>query len=174
MIPVRLAHFSDLHIAQPPRWRELIGRRAGSWVNLRLLGRGRRFRHAERVLAALHDDLAERRPDHLVFSGDATALGTEAEVARAAALLPLSLPGLAVPGNHDYGTPEAATGGSFERHFAAWQRGERIDAEVYPFAQRVWRCLAHRRLLRCRQSLAVGRPRPRWPGSTWPASRIIN
>jgi 3',5'-cyclic AMP phosphodiesterase CpdA len=93
------------------------------------------------VLAALRADLRQRHIDHIVFSGDATALGFEEEMARAAELLglgqPDALPGLAVPGNHDYCTRAAMHGGHFERHFAPWQRGERIDEAVYPFAQRV-------------------------------------
>jgi 3',5'-cyclic AMP phosphodiesterase CpdA len=47
------------------------------------------------------------------------------------------LPGLAVPGNHDYCTPDAMRSGCFERCFSAWQEGERIGDEIYPFAQRV-------------------------------------
>jgi 3',5'-cyclic AMP phosphodiesterase CpdA len=77
----------------------------------------------------------------VVFSGDATTLGFEAEFARAADLLgvtgPEALPGLAVPGNHDYYTRAAAAAGLFERYFAPWQAGERLDESLYPFAQRV-------------------------------------
>jgi 3',5'-cyclic AMP phosphodiesterase CpdA len=76
-----------------------------------------------------------------VFSGDATALGFEEEVRRAAELLGLdteeALPGLAVPGNHDYCTHAAMRSGHFERHFARWQEGTRVTNEVYPFAQRI-------------------------------------
>src|SRR5207302_1718837 len=90
-------------------------------------------------------ELRRSPPDRLVFSGDATALGFEAEVARAAQLLSLGngrhLPGLAVPGNHDYQTRSAARSGAFERYFAPWQQGQRVDGTAYPFAQRagtVW------------------------------------
>lgn len=138
---VRLAHVSDVHVTAPrPAWRagDWLSKRLTTWVNHRYLGRGRHFRHAEDVLAALRADLDARRPDHLIFSGDATAMGFEEEVARAAAQLGVtSRPGLAVPGNHDYCTRSAARGGHFERHFAGWQVGERVGAEVYPFAQRV-------------------------------------
>ncbi len=136
---VRLAHFSDIHVVAAARWRlgDVFSKRLTTWANLRLLGRGAQFRETERVLAALRADLAERNFDHLIFSGDATAMGFEAEIARAAESLPLTLPGLAVPGNHDYCTPAATRSGAFERHFAPWQLGERLDAEVYPFAQRV-------------------------------------
>ncbi len=77
----------------------------------------------------------------MIFSGDATALGFREEFARAIDLLgvgqPGSLPGLAVPGNHDYCTMSSVVAGHFEHFFAPWQRGERVSPEVYPFAQRV-------------------------------------
>jgi 3',5'-cyclic AMP phosphodiesterase CpdA len=139
MAIVRLAHFSDIHVVAAARWRfgDVFSKRLTTWANLRLLRRAARFRETTRVLAALRADLADRAFDHLVFSGDATAMGFEAEVARAAESLPLTMPGLAVPGNHDYCTRAAMRSGAFERHFAPWQRGERIDDAVYPFAQRV-------------------------------------
>ena len=75
-------------------------------------------------------DLHRHPPDRVVFSGDATALGFEAEFVRAAALLgvagPDRLSGLAVPGNHDYYTPGVEASGLFERYFAPWQTGERV------------------------------------------------
>jgi 3',5'-cyclic AMP phosphodiesterase CpdA len=141
---VRLAHFSDIHVTAPAcvwRARDYFSKRLSSWANLRLLGRGARFRRTEQVLSALAADLRQRRHDRLVFSGDATALGFEEEVARAAHILgvnaPDAQPGLAVPGNHDYCTHSAMLGGHFERYFANWQNGERIGDAVYPFAQRV-------------------------------------
>jgi 3',5'-cyclic AMP phosphodiesterase CpdA len=141
---VRLAHFSDLHLTAPQvHWRpaDWLSKRLTGWFNLRWLGRGYRFRQADAVVVALMQELRSRRLLHVVFSGDATSLGFEEEVARAAALLgvgsPDALPGLAVPGNHDYYTRGAARSGTFERHFAPWQQGERIDQAIYPFAQRV-------------------------------------
>src|SRR4029077_5906806 len=79
--------------------------------------------------------------DRVVFSGDATALGYETEFRRAADLLGLThadvLPGLAVPGNHDYYTRAVQASGLFERFFAPWQQGLRVDHAVYPFAQQI-------------------------------------
>ncbi len=139
--PVRLVHFSDIHVtARPCLWRgeDWLNKRMAAWINLRLLGRGLRFRRTEVVLAALLEELRQQPPDRLVFSGDATAMGFEEEVARAAALLHVrDWPGLAVPGNHDYCTRSAMLSGAFERCFAAWQEGERVDGQPYPFAQRV-------------------------------------
>jgi 3',5'-cyclic AMP phosphodiesterase CpdA len=140
---LRLAHFSDIHVTAPACvWRpeDWFNKRMSAWLNLRLLRRGARFRHADRVVAALSAELHSRGFHHAVFSGDATALGFEEEVARAAYLLGLGrpgcLPGLAVPGNHDYTTYHSMRSGHFERHFAPWLAGERVDGEAYPFAQR--------------------------------------
>lgn len=141
---VRLAHFSDVHVsAAPLGWRpgDWLGRRLTGWVNSRLLLRGRRFRGADQVVAELTADLARRKPDHVVFTGDATTLGFGSELERAAKLMEVAVrdgrPGLAVPGNHDYYNRVAARSGDFERAFARWQWGEREDEQTYPFAQRV-------------------------------------
>lgn len=141
---LRLAHLSDIHVTAPGcRWRprDWFNKRMSAWVNLRVLGRGQRFAHADAILAALRADLCEQRVDHVIFSGDATALGFPEETARAAELLDVGaaggLPGIAVPGNHDYTTHADFHGGHFEKHFAPWQRGQRIGDATYPFAQRV-------------------------------------
>jgi 3',5'-cyclic AMP phosphodiesterase CpdA len=141
---VRLAHFSDIHVTAPDcAWQpsDWFNKRMAAWVNLRLFGRGARFRHNERVLPALVRDLSERSYDRVLFSGDATALGFEEEMALAAALLGVGRaelpPGLAVPGNHDYMVRTTAEWGLYERHFAPWQQGEREADAAYPFAQRV-------------------------------------
>jgi 3',5'-cyclic AMP phosphodiesterase CpdA len=141
---IRLIHFSDIHItAQPLGWQvhDWFNKRLPGWLNLKWLGRELRFRRAEQVLAVLAADIRARQPDRVIFSGDATALGFDAEFRNAASMLGLSdaglPPGLAVPGNHDYYTKEAADARLFERYFAPWQTGERVDGETYPFVQRV-------------------------------------
>ncbi len=143
-MPIRLAHFSDVHLtANPLGWgmRDVLSKKASGWVNVTLLGRGRRFKYANDVVAALRTDLASRSYDHLVFSGDATTLAFESEMKHAAESLgvsdPALPPGLAVPGNHDYYTRFAERTGLFETYFAPWQKGERLDNETYPFAKRV-------------------------------------
>lgn len=142
--PVRLAHFSDIHITQgKPGWRaaDVFSKRLPGWINLRLFGRGYRFRHAPKVLEALASELPSRNLNHLVFSGDASALGFESEVQRAARLLKVGEAGrplgIAVPGNHDYFTNKSVSEGAFERCFGAWQVGQRVDDSIYPFAQKV-------------------------------------
>jgi 3',5'-cyclic AMP phosphodiesterase CpdA len=141
---VRLAHFSDIHITAPRLgWQtgDWFTKRLPGWLNYRFLGRRHRFRMADQILTALVAEFRHRRLKHLIFSGDATALGFEEEFANAAALLQVGeldgIPGLAVPGNHDYYTRSVAASGLFERYFAKWQVGERVDGAIYPFAQRL-------------------------------------
>ncbi len=140
-MPIRLAHFSDPHLTTARldwRGRDWLSKRAFSWLNLNAFGRGKRFAQADHVLGRLAAELTERNYDRVIFSGDASALGFEAEFRHTAQLLHVDhLRGLAVPGNHDYCTPAAAASGAFERCFAPWQQGERLDGTVYPFAQRV-------------------------------------
>ncbi len=142
---VRLLHFSDLHL--PVRrfgWRvrDSFSKRMAGWMNVRLLGRGYRFRYARTVLEALRRDFAERQPDHIVFSGDASLLAFDQEFAEVADLLGVhdaSLPGgITIPGNHDTYLPKVVKLERFEHYFAPWLEGRRLDeSHRYPFAQRV-------------------------------------
>ena len=141
---IRLAHVSDVHLFCPKaRWQpgDWHSKRVTGWLNLRLLGRAWRFRHAASVLKALAEDIHQRRPDCVIFSGDATALGFEEELAEVTKLLrvgrPDGLGGLAVPGNHDYYTRRSAGSFLFEQYFEPWLQGERVDNATYPFARRV-------------------------------------
>src|SRR6266550_4221283 len=105
MQPIRLVHISDIHITAPSyHWFP------EDWFNKRLPAWF-----------------------NLLCLGRGRRFGN-AERVLAALRDDDPLPGLAVPGNHDYSTPRSAAG-LFERHFAAWQQGERVGAEVYPFAQ---------------------------------------
>jgi 3',5'-cyclic AMP phosphodiesterase CpdA len=142
---IKLAHFSDVHLtAASVGWkvRDLFGKRASGWVNVRLMGRAHRFRYANRVVEAMLADFHARGYDHLVFSGDATTMAFDAEMTESAhrlgvwdATLP---PCLAVPGNHDLYTFGASRRRTFEFAFSAWQQGERADdTHTYPFAQKV-------------------------------------
>ena len=141
---VRLVHFSDAHLtAKRLGWRrrDFATKRLTGWFNVKVLGRGRRFQHAPATVAALLRSVRDRRPDALVFTGDATKLAFAAEFATAGSQLGVEdssmPPGVAVPGNHDYYTTEAAAAGQFERTFAPWQVGVRADDAPYPFARKV-------------------------------------
>jgi 3',5'-cyclic AMP phosphodiesterase CpdA len=141
---LRLAHFSDVHLTSPKLgWqvRDVFGKRATGWVNVRFLGRGRRFQHANAVVEVLLKELRERNYDHVVFSGDATTMAFDSEMTEAARRLAVgdaSLPAvIAVPGNHDLYTAGAFHRQTFEKAFAPWQQGERVDEHTYPFARKV-------------------------------------
>lgn len=141
---VKLIHYSDVHLtARRLGWtrRDILSKKVTGWVNVRLLGRGRRFRFAPLAAVAMAEDVRTRGYDHIVFSGDATTLAFDAEMSGSAAALGVGVegvpPGIAVPGNHDYYTRWAVLSGSFETHFTKWQGGLRVDNQTYPFAQKV-------------------------------------
>ena len=136
---IRIAHFSDIHFHREAPWRfsEFFTKRVTGWFNYRFLGRGSSFEKGERVATCLRRELEATPYDQLVFSGDCTCFGFDEEYAVARDLLPLHLPGVAVPGNHDYYSRKARMRGTFETTFANWQQGERIDGERYPFAKKV-------------------------------------
>lgn len=137
----RLAHLSDIHITTPTlEWTrsDWFNKRLAAWMNFRWLGRARYFRHADQVLSRLMQEISQRNIDRVLLSGDATALGFPGEMEQAGKLLQVSgLSGLAIPGNHDYCTIPAAASGAFEKVFAPWLQGERLEEDIYPFAQRV-------------------------------------
>lgn len=146
MDSIRIAHFSDIHVSARPfgfRFRDFFTKRTTGLLSLRL-HRGRLFRDAATIGAAMMRDIRERGCQHAVFSGDATSMSFEIEFRAAAQCLgmdePDHLPGIAVPGNHDYYTRSAARSGFFEQYFADWQSGQRIGDQRYPFAQRVGHC----------------------------------
>ncbi|MBN1441150.1 MAG: metallophosphoesterase, partial [Planctomycetes bacterium] len=125
-----IAHFSDIHLSVPPRdipWRDLLSKRIIGWANLRLLGRYSRLAAAPRITEALLGDLEETRPDHVVFTGDATGLSLPAEFREARRILAPLIDGdriTGIPGNHDFYVASAVRAGLYETHLGAWERAE--------------------------------------------------
>jgi len=138
---IRLAHFSDVHLTASPigwRLRDSFSKKAIGMFNVKYLGRGASFRHAPMIADALMAEIRAGGFDHIVFSGDATTLAFESEFAHAATRLGVQeLPGIAIPGNHDYYTSRCAKSDRFERAFGPWLAGERIGGFRYPFAKKV-------------------------------------
>ena len=142
---IRLIHFSDIHLtAKPLGWspRDLYSKRITGWVNVKLLGRGKSFKDAPKVIGTFMREVREQPLDGLIFSGDATGMGFESEFAVASQAIGVGdssmPPAIAVPGNHDVYTHRSARHGFFEQYFGAWQEGLRIDeTHTYPFAQKL-------------------------------------
>ena len=66
---IRLVHLSDIHVtARPLGWKraDWFNKRLAAWFNLRGLGRGYRFRHADRVMATLMAELHRSPPDRVM------------------------------------------------------------------------------------------------------------
>lgn len=139
---LRMAHFSDLHLIDIKtrlRLRDWLTKRSVGWVNGRM-GRGRLFRHAETISRHLVEILPKRNLDGILFSGDATTLGTHREFSLTGETLsPLlqGMTGLAVPGNHDHYVHDGVSKQYFEQTFATWQTGTRVDQHPYPFARQL-------------------------------------
>ncbi|HEY3444783.1 MAG TPA: metallophosphoesterase [Myxococcales bacterium] len=127
---MRIVHLSDVHVQidygrLPLRrygWRRAVAQL--EWVGLR---RAKRFENALGTLHQIVREILELAPDHVVLSGDLTALAVEEEFACArAALAPLWRPEMLslIPGNHDRYTAHAARERRFERHFGDLLRSD--------------------------------------------------
>jgi 3',5'-cyclic AMP phosphodiesterase CpdA len=121
---LRVLHFSDVHVGSPLRSvpvTQWLGKRALGGANLVLRRRGRRFARARLKLEALAEATKRLEVELVIFSGDYTAMGLEAEyVAARAAVEPLlGAPAgyVNVPGNHDLYVAETVRRQRFEHHF---------------------------------------------------------
>lgn len=120
---MRVLHFSDVHLAlglrriPPVDW--TVKRLAGV-ANL-LRGRGRHFEDVHRRLEELAALAMTEGVDVVVFTGDMTALGTEAEFAAARSAFGPFMDGpfqfIGLPGNHDLYTAGTIKRRRFIRHF---------------------------------------------------------
>ncbi|MCR5880405.1 metallophosphoesterase [Phenylobacterium sp. J367] len=103
MSQIRLAHFSDPHLAPPPMklgLADAVSKRALS----RIAWRRKSKVHRPEVLAALVADVKAHAPDHIVLTGDLTNFSTHEEYDQARAWLAGLGPAGDVtvsPGNHD-------------------------------------------------------------------------
>jgi len=125
-MPIRIAHFTDLHITTNPSqidWKSLLGKRAIGWSNLKFRRRFSSVQKASVVATALVRDIGELNPDHVVVTGDFTGLSLPSEYETAHKLLsPLFQPDntTLLPGNHDVYVSSAVRGKLFEKWFGEW------------------------------------------------------
>ncbi len=141
---IRLAHLSDVHVQLDTSGmplRRLGFRRLCAQFELRLLGRAARYSGAEERLHALALEAA-KSADHVILTGDLTALAfTEEFEGAAEALAPLlASPGRfsLIPGNHDRYTARAASERRFERIFGHLLKSDLpkyTGPQGYPFVR---------------------------------------
>ncbi|NJO56375.1 MAG: metallophosphoesterase [Rhodospirillales bacterium] len=126
---VRLAHFSDLHIASDLRLSpsDLARKRLLGFASWRMR---RRYIHRLDVLSMLADDVRRQNPDHVVITGDITNISLQEEFTLAARWLAdfgepqwVSV----IPGNHD-----AYVHIPWEQSWAHWEAYMCSDPEVEP------------------------------------------
>ncbi len=140
---MRIVHVSDLHHQLDWRrrswassgWRGVPGR-----LELHAFGRWERFAFAERTWNGILEDIEVLEADHVILTGDLTAMGDEEEfLAVEPSLRHLLRAGRVtiIPGNHDRYTDGSAARG-FERVFKAELTSvmpEYADARGYPFVK---------------------------------------
>jgi 3',5'-cyclic AMP phosphodiesterase CpdA len=133
--PLRVVHFSDLHLPlrEEARPHELANKRALGWLNLKL-NRGRA--HRLDVLEGLLAGVADERADLHVVTGDLTNLAIDREFSDVARLLdrfgltPENT--VVLPGNHDRYTISADLDATFERGFGAFFEEDVGRTRHYP------------------------------------------
>jgi 3',5'-cyclic AMP phosphodiesterase CpdA len=118
---LKIFHISDLHfqadipLGRIPRlhWRRIVAQ-----TEFRLLGRRKRFARVAETVGKLLDEADRLGADHILASGDFTALALPEEFASARSALSRWRGRLTViPGNHDRYTPGAARQLLFEGAF---------------------------------------------------------
>lgn len=102
------SHFSFAQLSDPhlstlanARWYQLLNKRVLGYISWR---KNRRFEHRSEVLDALHQDLSQNKPDHLLVTGDLTHISLPDEFQQARQWLdslgdPRDVS--VIPGNHD-------------------------------------------------------------------------
>ena len=102
-----------------------------------------RYAQAEATLAALANEAVRHKADHVILSGDLTAMALSDEFRRArAALAPVARPGMlsVIPGNHDVYAPDAVREDRFGQHFGEFLQSdlpEHAREGPYPYVHLV-------------------------------------
>jgi 3',5'-cyclic AMP phosphodiesterase CpdA len=132
--PMRIAHFSDLHLLslEGVPLRRFLNKRLTGWVNLRLK---RGHLHKASHVRAIAREIARAKVDHVIVTGDLTNLALEPEFELARSVLRDEL-GIdpsrvtVVPGNHDLYTDGARRSRRFEHYFADWLKSDLPELAV--------------------------------------------
>jgi 3',5'-cyclic AMP phosphodiesterase CpdA len=131
---MKIAHFSDLHLLDLTGvpFTRFLNKRLTGWTNLRLK---RGSIHRASYVTAIAREVARRRVDHVVVTGDLTNLALEPEFELVRRLLEGSL-GMdpaqvtVVPGNHDLYTRGARETRRFEKYLGSWLAGDLPELAV--------------------------------------------
>jgi 3',5'-cyclic AMP phosphodiesterase CpdA len=131
---MKIAHFSDLHLldlAGVPLTR-FLNKRLTGWINLRMK---RGSIHRASYVDAIAREIAARKVDHVVVTGDLTNLALEPEFERVRVLLERGL-GMdpaqvtVVPGNHDLYTRGARDSRRFDHYIGPWLKSDLPEIAV--------------------------------------------
>lgn len=142
---MRLVHISDVHVQVDYRrlpWRRFGWRRVVAQLELAAMGRARLYEGSLSTLRQLVRDALALGADHVVLTGDLTALalGEEFEGAKDALgpLLDDPMRFTVIPGNHDRYTAHSVRDRRFESHFGRLLHSDLPGSAVvdlYPFVR---------------------------------------
>jgi 3',5'-cyclic AMP phosphodiesterase CpdA len=135
----KLAHFSDIHYTLPPfgfGLRALLSKRIVGISSYYVTGRGEHFADTTRRIPLLLADVDAQNVDHVICTGDLSAVAAREELDGVAGAFGARLSAPArytvIPGNHDRYVQDALSRQLFEKHFAPLCEGG-----VFPFQKRV-------------------------------------
>jgi 3',5'-cyclic AMP phosphodiesterase CpdA len=134
-VTLLLAHLSDPHVGpiQPPRLRELAGKRLTGYVNWQ---RGRFRIHDMGALERITTDLLAQKPGHVALTGDLVNLGLESEFVTARRYIEtLGQPDFVsvVPGNHDIYVRSSYK--YLASSVTEWMRGDGATTTDWPYVR---------------------------------------
>jgi len=118
---MRIAHITDIHVTEPPRFSQIWGKRLWGSVQLYWMGRAKKFSRA--VQEELVRAVALLEPDVLVVTGDLTSQALPQEFIRFREIYaPLfdRQETVVLPGNHDLYTLPTAGGVRADAHLKPW------------------------------------------------------
>lgn len=129
---MRILHISDVHVqidySERP-WRKIGWRRVAAQLELKLARRARRYENAPQTIRRLLKEGEKHGVDHVILSGDLTALALDEEFEGVrdalGALADRSDKLTVIPGNHDVFTP----GSHRKKRFDSWF-GHLLDSDL--------------------------------------------
>ena len=118
---MRIAHLTDIHVTEKPRWTQILGKRL--WGSFQLFGLGKAAQFSREVQETLAAAVADLEPDVVVVTGDLTSQALPQEFERFREIFePLFARQntILLPGNHDTYTWPTAGGVRADAYLQPW------------------------------------------------------
>lgn len=120
-LAMRIAHLTDIHVTEKPRFTQIWGKRL--WGSLQLFGLGKASQFSRDVQVSLAGAVADLEPDVVVVTGDLTSQALPQEFERFREIYEPLFSGqetILLPGNHDTYTWPTAGGVRADAYLQPW------------------------------------------------------